>query len=101
MAAPLKKMVRAAPPQFEIGALPGMAWGALKGALKSLFSVSMIAFVIVALALVSVSYYYVDRPVAAWLHRFEKSGVTKFFQAITDFGSAAVMLALPFIAAVL
>jgi membrane-associated phospholipid phosphatase len=99
MAVPLKKIVRAAPPQFELRAVPGMAWGALRGALRSMVSVSFIAFLIIALALISVSYYYADRPVAMWLHKFERSGVTGFFQAITDFGSAKVMLALPFIAA--
>ncbi len=100
MAVPLRKMVRAAPPQFELRALPSMTWGAFVGALKSLFSVSMIAFVIVALALISVSYYYVDRPVAQWLHKYEKSAVTGFFRAITDLGSVSVMLALPLLAAV-
>jgi membrane-associated phospholipid phosphatase len=101
MAVPLKKMVRAAPAEIELRDLPRMAWGALLGALKALISPSFIAFVIIGLALVSVSYYFVDRPLAMWLHKFEKSGVTKFFQAITDFGSAAVMLALPFMAAML
>lgn len=100
MAVPLKKMVRGAPPQFELRQLPQRAWGAFLGALKALVSVSMIAFIIVALALISVSYYYIDRPVAQWLHKFEKTGVTAFFRLITDLGSVSVMLALPLLAAV-
>lgn len=101
MAVPLKKLVRAAPAQFKLRALPTMAWGAFVGALRALFSVGFIAFIVVSLALISVSYYYVDRPVALWLHKFEKSAVTGFFRTITDLGSAAVMLALPFLAAAL
>jgi membrane-associated phospholipid phosphatase len=100
MAVPLKKLVRAAPPQFQLSQLPAMAWGALLGGLKSLVRVSTIAFIVVALALIAVSYIYLDRPVATWLHKFEKSAVTGFFQTITNLGSAAVMLALPFLAAV-
>lgn len=100
MAVPLKKMVRASPPQFDLRQLPAKTWGALLGALRSLFRLSTIAFIVVALALIAVSYLYVDRPVATWLHKFEKSTVTGFFRAITEFGSAAVMLALPFLAAV-
>jgi membrane-associated phospholipid phosphatase len=100
MAVPLKKLVRAAPPQFELRQLPAMAWGAFLGALRSLFRVSTIAFVVVALALIAVSYIYIDRPVANWLHKFEKSAVTGFFRTITELGSVAVMLALPFLAAV-
>jgi membrane-associated phospholipid phosphatase len=100
MAVPLKKLVRAAPPQFELRNLPAMAWGALLGGLKALFRVSTIAFIIVALVLIAVSYIYIDRPVATWLHKFERSAVTAFFQTITNLGSAAAMLALPFLAAV-
>ena len=100
MAVPLKKMVRASPTEIELRDLPRMAWGALLGALKSLISVSFIAFVVVGLVLVAISYVYIDRPVTMWLHKFDQSGVTRFFQAITDLGSAKVMLALPFIAAV-
>ncbi|MFO0985979.1 MAG: phosphatase PAP2 family protein [Alphaproteobacteria bacterium] len=99
MAVPLKKLVRAAPPQFDPRRLPALAWGAFLGVLRSLFRVSTIAFIVVALALIVASYLYIDRPVATWLHRFEKSSVTGFFRAITELGSAAVMLALPFLAA--
>lgn len=100
MAVPLKKMVRAAPPQFDPRRLPAMAWGAFLGALKSLFRVGTIAFIVVALALIVVSYIFIDRPVANWLLKFERSAVTGFFRTITALGSAAVMLALPFVAAV-
>lgn len=100
MAVPLKKLVRAAPPQFQLSQLPAMAWGAFLGALKSLFRVSTIAFIVVALVLIAVSYIYVDRPVAKWLLKFEASTVTGFFRTITNLGSAAVMLALPFLAAI-
>ena len=48
MAVPLKKMVRAAPPQFDLRRLPAMAWGALLGGLKSLVRVGTIAFIVVA-----------------------------------------------------
>lgn len=94
MAVPLRKLVRDTP-AFEIRNLPRMAWGAFIGGLKGMFSVGVIAFIIVAAALISVSFYYVDRPVAVWLHKFEKSTVTGFFNAVTSLGSAAVMLALP------
>ncbi len=100
MAVPLKKMVRAAPPQFDLRRLPAMAWGAFLGGLKSLFRVGTIAFIVVALGLIVASYIFIDRPVATWLHKFEKSAVTGFFRAITELGSAAVMLALPFLAAI-
>lgn len=99
MAVPLRKLVRGEP-AFDVRDLPRMAWGALLGALKKLFSVGVIAFIVVALALISVSFYYVDRPVAQWLHKFEKSSVTVFFNAITSLGSATVMLALPLLATV-
>ncbi len=99
MAVPLRKMVRAGPPRFDPRQLPSMAWGALLGGLKALFRVSTIAFVVVALALIVISYIYIDRPVANWLHKFEKSGVTGFFRTITELGSVTVMLALPFLAA--
>lgn len=101
MAVPLKKLVRETPAQFELRALPATARGAFVGASKALFSVGTIAFIVVALALIGLSYHYVDRPVALWLHKFEKSAVTGFFRTITDLGSAAVMLALPVLAAVL
>ncbi len=100
MAVPLKKLVHAEPPQFELRRLPAMLWGALLGSLRALARVSTIAFIIVALALIAASYLYVDRPVATWLHKFERSSVTAFFQAITNLGSAAAMLALPFLATV-
>src|SRR5689334_20586032 len=87
MAAPLKKIVGAEPPRFELRRLPAMLWGALLGALKALARVSTIAFIVVALALIAASYLYVDRPVATWLHKFERSAVTGFFQAITNLGS--------------
>jgi membrane-associated phospholipid phosphatase len=93
-------MVRAAAPRFDPRQLPAMVWGALLGGLKALFRVSTIAFVVVALALIAISYLYIDRPVANWLHKFEKSGVTGFFRTITELGSATLMLALPFLAAV-
>jgi membrane-associated phospholipid phosphatase len=100
MPVPLKKMVRAAPPRFDLRQLPAMAWGALLGGIRSAFRVSTIVFIVVALALIAASYIFVDRPVASWLHKFEKSSVTGFFRAITELGSVAVMLALPFLAAV-
>src|SRR5262245_38723398 len=93
MAVPLRKLVRDQP-AFDIRDLPRMAWGALIGAVKKLFSVGVIAFILVALALISVSFYYVDRPVAQWLHKFEKSTLTGVFNTITNLGSATVMLAL-------
>ena len=100
MAVPLKKLVRAAPPRFDPRQLPAMAWGAFLGALRSLFRVSTIAFILVAAALIVISYIYVDRPVAKWLLKYEQSAVTGFFRAITHLGSASVMLALPFLAAI-
>lgn len=98
MAVPLKKMVRGSPLPFELRAVPSLTWGAFLGALKAAFSVSFIVFVILGMALVVVSYLYVDRPVANWLHKYEKSSVTGFFRTITSLGSASVMLALPFLA---
>jgi len=98
MAVPLKKMVRAAPPQFELRELPAMAWGAFLGALKAVISVSFVAFLVAGAALIVVSYMYLDRPVAQWLHKYEKSSVTAFFRTVTSLGSASVMLALPFLA---
>jgi membrane-associated phospholipid phosphatase len=95
MAVPLKKMVRGGPPQFDLRELPARAWGALLGALRSFVRVSTISFIIVALVLIGASFYYVDRPVAQWLNKFANTGVTRFFQAITDLGSVSVMMALP------
>lgn len=99
MAVPLRRLVREGP-IFDLRSLPRIAWGAFVGGLKGLFSVGVIAFIIVAAALISVSFYYVDRPVAVWLHKFEKSTVTGFFNTITSLGSATVMLALPLLATV-
>ncbi len=99
MAVPLKKLVRAGPPQFDPRQLPAMAWGAFLGGLKSLFRVSTILFIVVAAALIVISYMYIDRPVAKWLLKYEQSAVTGFFRTITNLGSASVMLALPFLAA--
>ncbi|MCW5774352.1 MAG: phosphatase PAP2 family protein [Rhodospirillaceae bacterium] len=99
MAVPLKKMVRDTPAGFDIRTLPARALGAIVGALKGLFRISTLATIVVALALIAVAYLYVDRPLALWLHKFDQSVLTKFFAAITKFGSASVLLALPLLAA--
>jgi membrane-associated phospholipid phosphatase len=98
MAVPLKKMVRGSPLPFDLRAVPSLTWGAFVGALKAAFSVSFILFLLVSAGLIVVSYMYVDRPVAQWLHKYEKSSVTGFFRTVTSLGSASVMLALPFLA---
>jgi membrane-associated phospholipid phosphatase len=99
MAVPLKKMVGEPGRGFDLRTLPARALGAILGALKSLFSVSVIVFIVAALAMIVASYSYLDRPLALWLHKFANSGPTAFFFAITRFGSAAVLLALPLLAA--
>lgn len=100
MAVPLKKMVREPHAGFDIRSLPARAGGAVLGALKALFSVGVIAVIVVALALIVASYLYVDRPLALWLHKFEQSALTGFFATVTKLGSATVLLALPLVAAV-
>jgi membrane-associated phospholipid phosphatase len=98
-AVPLAKQMRGLP-SFDLSKLPAMAGGGLLGILRAAIKPSFIAIVIVALGLIVASHIYVDRDVATWLNKFQNSGITGIFRKITDLGSAKVMLALPFIAAI-
>lgn len=96
-AAPLQKVMRGAP-NFDLGAVPALAWGAFLGVLRALIKPGFIFFVILAVALIVGSYIYVDRPVATWLNKFKNSTITGLFRTITELGSVKAMLALPFVA---